>query len=398
MHKLTDREKDILMRCFLVLADGTVFPGQQFGAQAPKVSGLAALTEDSKGAGEVVFNTGMCGYHEILTDPSYSGQVVVMTYPHIGNYGCDDEWSENGPEDRSLPRVKAMGFVVRSLYTGPVPEGRITLDAFLKEWDTPGISGVDTRALTLRLRDGGSCNGVIVAADDPGAAALNDQELHSVLSFLHKIPPMEGRNLIQDVGSSAAHTVNEKGDIHFVVVDCGVKANIIEELSKRNARVTVLPHTAVADDILAVKPQGVLFSNGPGDPAVLGPVVDTLKNLIGKVPVFGICLGHQLIGQALGGRTMKMKFGHHGVNHPVRDERTKKVQVTSQNHGFVVDQASLPKEVKVWFTNANDGSVEGIYHESLPVMSCQFHPEAAPGPHDSAWIFQEFIDRASQGV
>ena len=385
------------MRCFLVLEDGTVYPGHQFGAEAPKVSDLSAMNESSKGVGEVVFNTGMCGYHEILTDPSYSGQIVMMTYPHIGNYGCDDLWSENGPEDRELPRVKSMGFVVRSLYTGPVPEGRITLDKFLKDWKTPGITDVDTRALTLRLRDGGSCNGVIVAARNPEADALSSEEIDASVGFLKTIPPMEGRNLVEDVGSSKPHIMSDKGDQSFVVVDCGIKSNIVEELAKRNTKVTVVPHTVSAKEILGQKPDGVLFSNGPGDPAVLGPVVNTIKDLIGKVPVFGICLGHQMIGQALGGKTAKMKFGHHGVNHPVRDERTKKVQVTSQNHGFVVDHDSLPKEVKIWFTNANDGSVEGIYHESLPVMSCQFHPEAAPGPHDSSWIFQEFIDRAKKG-
>ena len=384
------------MRCFLVLEDGTVFPGFQFGAQAPDISELSDMDENSKGVGEVVFNTGMSGYHEILTDPSYSGQVVVMTYPHIGNYGCDDHWSENGPEDRDLPRVKAMGFVVRNYYTGPVPEGRVTLDRFLKEWGKPGITDVDTRALTLRLRDGGSCNGVIVASADKNADSLSKQEIDGVRAFLKKIPPMEGRNLIPQVGTTSAHTAGNGKECSFVVVDCGVKANIVDELLKRGANVTVLPFTASPEDILSVKPDGVLFSNGPGDPAELKDVTKTVKSLIGKVPVFGICLGHQIIGQALGGKTKKMKFGHHGVNHPVRDERTKKVQVTSQNHGFVVDEKSLPDDVKIWFTNANDGSLEGLYHESLPVMSCQFHPEAAPGPHDSAWIFQEFIQRAKR--
>ncbi len=378
--------------CFLVLEDGEVFNGVAFGASAPSADELGR--GEVAGRGEIVFNTAMSGYHEMLTDPSYAGQIVVLTSPHAGNYGCEDAWSERGPDDPGMGEIKLSGLVVRSCSSGSVPRGRITLDAFLKKHGIPGIADVDTRSLTIRLREKGSCNGLIVA---PSAGdALSEDEIRSVESAFRRLPSMEGANLLSSVGTRTAFPACFGKFPRFTVVDCGVKSNILRELGARGAAVTVLPWTASSEDVLSTTPDGVLFSNGPGDPAALVSVVATIRTLIGAVPVFGICLGHQMIALALGGLTRKMKFGHHGCNHPVRDERTGKVQVTSQNHGFEVDERSLPPDVAVWFRNANDGSVEGLIHGRLPVMSCQFHPEAAPGPHDSSWIFDEFVGIASR--
>lgn len=376
----------------LILQDGTVFPGKSFGHPAPLASELVKGNHDRKAAGEVLFNTGMTGYHEVLTDPSYTGQILVMTYPHLGNYGALDEWSEIGPEvgvDRM--GVKCAGIVARSYYEGPVPAGRITLEAFLQKHRTPGITGVDTRALTLTLRDRGSQNGVIISLDSDEAAPT-EKELALALSYLQAFPSMVGCNLIDEVGTVLPSTENKGGSPRFAVVDCGVKANIVRELVKRGCQVTIVPDGTSSSELLSMDVDAVLFSNGPGDPAVLHETIALIRELIGKKPVFGICLGHQMIAHALGGQTYKMKFGHHGVNHPVRDELTGKVFVTSQNHGFAVDESKLPSEVGIWFRNANDGTVEGLYHKTLVVKCAQFHPESAPGPHDSSWIFQSFID------
>lgn len=377
--------------CFLVLQDGTVYPGKSFGHDAPRVSELSGLDLSEKAAGEVVFNTGMAGYHEILTDPSYTGQLVLMTYPMIGNYGTDQNWSEVGPEAAGRSGIKAAGFITREVYSGPLPAGRTSLDDFMKNQGTPGIYNVDTRGLTLRIRDGGSVNGLLVQADD-GGHELSSGELDECKRVLGAFPPMIGRNLIGDVGVIEPVIQNPSGSPHLLLIDCGIKANILRELVKRECKLTILPSSATKEDIEASGADALFLSSGPGDPAVLQYLVDLVASVIGQMPVYGICLGHQLISQALGATTKKMKFGHHGVNHPVRDEFTGKVFVTSQNHGFMVDEETLPDTVEVWFRNANDKSIEGIKHKTLPVMCAQFHPEAAPGPRDSTWIFGDFID------
>jgi len=392
-HARILKKKVAMQTNFLVLKDGTAYRGEAFGFPAPKAEELSFSSIVQRGTGEVVFNTGMTGYHEILTDPSYSGQMVLMTYPHIGNYGCLDSWSETGPEhDSKRTQVKPGGFIVRSLYRGPIPEGRITLDEFLKKSETPGISGIDTRALTLKLRDQGSQTGVIVAPKDPLAQELTPAELTLITKHFQEFPDMKGLNLIEEVGSGQVEVVNPQGAPHIALVDCGVKANIVREFVKLGCKVSILPHQAGSQAVLDLNPDGVMFSNGPGDPAVLEGPISMVKDLLGKIPLWGICLGHQMISEALGAKTYKMKFGHHGVNQPVRDEKTGKVFVTSQNHGFAVEEESLPQEVAVWFRNANDQTIEGIYHKTLPVLTAQFHPESAPGPHDSSWIFGAFLE------
>mgnify|MGYP005833432209 CR=1 FL=1 len=373
----------------LVLADGEVFYGEPFGYEALLPEELAL--DRSWGTGEVVFNTGMCGYHEILTDPSYAGQIVVMTYPLIGNYGSDPKWNEGGPEKGvSRKAVKAKGFAIKHLYRGPVRQGRIPLHEFLQDQRVPGISGIDTRRLTLHLRDKGTVTGVIVRIPK-GKKELATSHLKDIGAYLNAFPPMEGRNLLGEVGTSKAITVHREGRKHMVLIDCGTKGGIVKQLERLGARVSILPSVSSVDEVLNLKPHGVLFSNGPGDPAVLGPQIELCSRLIGKVPVFGICLGHQLIALAMGGRTYKMPFGHHGVNHPVVDLRDGRVFVTSQNHGFAVDPYSLPKGLQVWMKNANDGTVEGLYHQELPLRCVQFHPEARPGPLDTLWIFRDFL-------
>ena len=379
-----------MVRCYLILDDGSCFSGVSFGADPPKAEDLPAFHEFSKGIGEVVFNTGMTGYHEILTDPSYTGQIIIMTYPHMGNYGTDDSWSENGPENRLLPRVKAQGFVVRDYYDGPVPPGRLSLDKFLKKDNTPGISDIDTRALTLHLRDSGSRNGIIVRPAE--GDSLDEDELKKIRSYLNSFPSMEGRNCISEVGITDGQNIICDGDLKLVAIDCGTKGNIIREMKKFGVGITVLSSGTAAEEILALSPHGVIFSNGPGDPATLGGLIGEIRKLIGKVPLFGICLGHQLLASALGASTRKMKFGHHGCNNPVRDELSGKVSVTSQNHGFDVLEESLPSDTRVWFRNANDNTIEGIINEGKRIYTSQFHPEAAPGPHDSHWIFQRFYE------
>jgi carbamoyl-phosphate synthase small subunit len=348
-----------------------------------------------QGSGEVVFNTGMCGYHETLTDPSYTGQIVAMTYPLIGNYGASPDWNEGGPEQGIRRKeIKVSGFAVRELYDGPVPAGRLSLEEFLQRWEIPGICGIDTRRLTLRLRDGGSSSGLILGLPE-GEKDFPPKHIERALEFLAAYPSMEGRNLIGDVGTREAQIINPNGTPHFVLIDYGIKGGIIRGFTRLGVKLTLLPGSADAALVLAHKPDAVFLSNGPGDPATLGPQIAMSARLIAQhIPLFGICLGHQIIAHAAGGKTYKLPFGHHGVNNPVVDLRTGKVFVTSQNHGFAVDENSLPGNLKVWMRNANDSTVEGLYHETENLMCVQFHPEACPGPQDTAWIIGEFVRRA----
>lgn len=357
---------------YLILSSGEVFKGRLFGS-------TTAMT-----AGELVFNTSMSGYPEILTDPSYNGQIVLFTYPLIGNYGWDGTWSESGG-------IKASAAVVKRLYRGPLPPGRMSLDEVLCQAGVAGIEGVDTRALTLSIRDKGARNAVICPED----------RLDEASSFLASFPDITQRDLIASVAVTERvrdpelpegfAKVPASARHHIALVDFGIKTSIISCFYERGVAVDLLPPDFKAEDVLD-KGYGMLFlSNGPGDPARLTDQVAQVARCITKIPVCGICLGHQLITWALGGRTVKMVYGHHGGNQPVKDLDTGKSFVSAQNHNYMSDMDSLPKGVRLWFTNANDGTVEGIYDEERRVRSVQFHPEACPGPHDGRWIFDAFI-------
>ena len=362
-------------QAILKLKDGKEFTGIAFGADNP-VS-----------IGEAVFNTGIPGYQEILTDPSYAGQIVTMTSPMIGNYGIS-------PTDNQSSGIKAAALIVKKLYRGPVMEGRITLDEFMAREGITGIEDVDTRVLTLHLRNHGSQNAVIFTPD-------HRKEAEALLS---SFPDITERDLIDGVSVKKAVTNPDLGPgfakppanakKHFAVVDYGIKRSIIESLYRHGASVTLFPHTVKAEEILSSSPDALFLSNGPGDPALLTDAVALTKAIIGKLPVEGICLGHQIITIAIGGRTEKMKFGHHGSNQPVRDTVTGRTFVTAQNHGFMTVRSSLPKTTEIWFENANDGTVEGLYDETLNVRSVQFHPEAAPGPEEADAIFEVFMEKA----
>lgn len=380
-------------RVVLVLADGREYYGEGFGAPAPSITELSmapgsGTDDDLKNVGELVFNTAMSGYTEVLTDPSYTGQIIVMTYPEIGNYGVDTSWAESDPG--TARPVKTAGFVVRNLYDGPVSPGRSRLSDYLAVAGIPGVTSIDTRALTLDLRDHGSRNALLVTVGED--RRLTDDERATVRKALAAIPSMEGRSLVDVVGRSTIETVVQGAGPHLALYDCGIKSNIVREFSSLGCTLTMVPATATAAEIEEIGADAFLISNGPGDPAVLEFQVEQTRHLIGRIPVLGICLGHQIIAEARGARTFKMKFGHHGVNHPVRDELGGRVFVTSQNHGFAVEEESLPEGMRVWFRNANDGSVEGIIDEENRIRTTQFHPESAPGPQDSRWIFESFLE------
>jgi len=351
-------------RALLVLEDGKVFEGRAFGAR-------------KETTGEVVFNTSMMGYQEILTDPSYKGQIVTMTYPLIGNYGIN-------PDDFESSKPWVEGFVVREksrIFSNW--RGEKSLEEFLEEYNIIGIEGVDTRALTRHIRLQGAMKGVISTCE-------NDVKV--LTEKARSCPGVVGVDLVKEVTCQEGYWWKKEGNYRVVVVDCGVKYNILRELSSLGCQVWVTPADTDADSILRLNPDGVVFSNGPGDPAAIPYVVQTAKNLIGKLPIFGICLGHQVISQALGGKTYKLKFGHHGGNHPVKDTRTGKIAITVQNHGFCVDINSLPPEVEITHINLYDNTLEGIRHHELPLFSVQFHPEASPGPHDAKYLFKHFIE------
>jgi len=362
----------------LALEDGTVFEGTSFGAPTQRI-------------GEVVFNTAITGYQEIFTDPSYCGQIIVLTNPQIGNYGANVYDNEAGN-----PYIE--GLVTREI--SPVVSNWRADDKaehFLAQYGIPVIADVDTRKLVRLLRDRGAMRGVIAVGD------VNPDEL---VRTARNAPTMTGQNLVSKVTTHSRYiwtegitpvSVSDKAPQpdeprnHVVAYDYGIKRNILRHLVQIGSRVTVVPADTSSEDVLSLKPDGVFLSNGPGDPEPLERQATEVKKLIGKVPVFGICLGHQILGLALGGKTYKLKFGHHGANHPVLNRRTEKVEITSQNHGFCVDPDSLrDADIEITHMNLNDQTVEGLRHKSHPVFCVQYHPEAAPGPHDSHYLFQDF--------
>jgi carbamoyl-phosphate synthase small subunit len=356
----------------LALADGTVFRGAAFGAAGESV-------------GEVVFNTSLSGYQEILTDPSYRGQIVVMTAPQIGNYGVN-------PEDAESRRPWVEGFVVKEYSrVSSNWRARQSLDDYLKHAGIVGIEDIDTRALTKHIRDSGAQDGVLSTVD------LDEQRL---IAKAKASPGLVGRDLVRDVTCEKPFEWTEgtwkspsrTSTRRVTVYDFGVKHNILRSLVSAGCRVTVVPATTPAAEVLASRPDGVVLSNGPGDPAAVTYAVDAARALVGCVPIFGICLGHQILGLAMGGTTSKLKFGHRGGNQPVLDLTTNQVTITSQNHGFTVDLDSLGGEVEATHVNLNDRTVEGLRHKTLPIFSVQYHPEASPGPHDAGYLFQRFVD------
>jgi len=330
--------------------------------------------------GEVCFNTSMTGYQEILTDPSYCGQIITMTAPQIGNYGVN-------PEDVESNKIQARGFIVRE--ASPIHSNyraSQSLDEYLSAAGVVGIQGIDTRSLTRILRNEGAMNGII-SSDDPDLASLKKK--------LALVPAMSGQDLVQEVTCPQKWTWPSQHSSHayrVVALDFGIKHNIIRQLDENGCEVIIVPATTSAEEILALEPDGVFLSNGPGDPGPVDYAIKTVKTLLDNQPIFGICLGHQILALALGASTYKLKFGHRGGNHPVRNQRSGKVEITSQNHGFAVEPTSLPDQLEVTHVNLNDETLEGVRCKNIPAFSVQYHPEASPGPHDSRYLFKEFID------
>ncbi len=348
------------MKAQLVLKNGRRFCGELFGCERETV-------------GEVVFTTGMVGYQETITDPSFAGQFVVMTFPLIGNYGT------NG-EDMESERAAMNALIVREKCDFPSNfRCEKTLDDFLKEQGVVGLCGIDTRELTVILRSSGVMRGAIVTGEK------SDAEIKKIIDSL------DNSDVIMRTTAKKKYVYSKGTKYNIAFIDMGAKTNILRSLAAENATVTVFPANVSAEEILAEKLDLVFISNGPGDPLDAPGTVDTVRALIGKIPVCGICMGHQIIGLALGCKTKKLKFGHHGGNHPVKDRETGRVFITSQNHNYIV--SDLPEDVIETFTNVNDGTCEGIMHKTLPVQSVQFHPEAAPGPHDTRFLFSRFLDR-----
>jgi len=363
----------------LALADGRTFSGRSFGAEG-------------EAEGEIVFNTSMSGYQEVITDPSYCGQMVVMTYPLIGNYGVNQE-------DFESARPYLKGFIIKEL-SGIASNWRSqgTLDDFLRQHGVIGLQGLDTRALTRHIRDKGAQQAVISTRTlDPAV----------LVEKARKLPGLTGRDLVREVTCAAPYDWDEGEwellpgqtlprppsgqNCRVVAYDFGIKQNILRKLVQAGCQVRVVPASTTAAEILEDRPDGVFLSNGPGDPAAVSYAIENVRNLIGRVPIFGICLGHQILSLALGAGSYKLRFGHHGGNQPVMDLATRKVEITAQNHGFAIDQGALQEGVEVTSINLNDETVEGLRHRELPLFSVQYHPEASPGPHDSDHLFQKFV-------
>ena len=368
------------MQAILALEDGRIFRGKGYGARAECY-------------GEVVFNTSLTGYQEIFTDPSYAGQIVVLTNPQIGNYGTN-------PEDNEAVRPFIEGLVVREF--SPVSSNwrsQQAADEYLERFNIPVIADIDSRALVRHLRTHGVMRGVI---------SLIDSDIEKLVAKARSIPKMDGTDLARVVTTKQRYSwtqgpvvtypgepvkeFDRESALHVVAYDYGIKQNILRMLVDQGCSVTVVPAETSAEDVLSLKPDGVFLSNGPGDPEPVTYAQQSIRDLAGKTPIFGICLGHQLVGLALGGKTYKLKFGHHGGNHPVRQERTGKIEITAHNHNFAVDPDSLKQsEVELTHFDLNDGTLEGLRHKSLPLFSVQYHPEASPGPHDSHYLFGDFV-------
>lgn len=372
----------------LALEDGTVYTGQGFGA----------IDQTLPVGGEVVFNTGLTGYQEVITDPSYTGQIVTMTYPHIGNYGIN-------PADMESTKAQVAGFVVREIaYTPSSHRSTQPLHEWLAEQGILGISGIDTRALTRKLRIDGSMRGVI---------SCNELDDTKLVQLARDTKQMAGQNLAQVVSPTQnsqwdenlgpwqpiqGQIENPNANFHVVAIDCGAKSNILRNLADRTGKVTVVPYDAPYQDILDLKPDGLFVSNGPGDPAAVTATIENLKHLHGKLPIFGICLGHQMLALSLGADSFKLKFGHRGCNQPVQNLATGKVEITSQNHGFAIDIDSLKRAgANPTHINLNDQTLEGFAHTDLPIFAVQYHPEASPGPHDASYLFDCFVDMMRTG-
>ncbi len=359
------------MKAILAIEDGTVLEGRAVGAQG-------------EATGELVFNTSMTGYQEVITDPSYAGQVVTMTYPLIGNYGVNDE-------DIESRQPFLRGFVMHECCFEPSSwRSQKSLPEYLKQNGIVAIDGVDTRRITTLLRTQGAKK-VCISTEDSDHERLVQKAKDS--------PDMAGSDYVKEVTVDEAYEWDQESDgkHHVVAIDYGIKYNILRLLTEYGCRVTVVPATTSSDEILSLEPDGVFLSNGPGDPAALPYVYPAIEGLIGKKVIFGICLGHQVLSHALGGSTYKLKFGHRGGNQPVMNHDTGRVEISSQNHGFAVDGDSLDAgKVRVTHTNLNDASVEGVAHKSLPIFSVQYHPEASPGPHDSRYLFARFVDMMEQ--
>ena len=370
-----------MANAILALSDGTIFEGESFSAEGEAV-------------GEVVFNTSMIGYQEILTDPSYKGQIVTMTYPLIGNYGINEE-------DVESVKPQTAGFIIKE-GSKIISNWRAqkSLDEYLKDYNIVGIQGIDTRMLTKHIRDKGAQQGIISTTD------FNPE---SLIKKAKESPTMIGRDLVKEVTchekyhwteggwnievrSQKSEARNQEKRFRVVAYDCGIKQNILRQLVDAGCDVTVVTAFTSPDKVLSINPDGIFLSNGPGDPDAVPYMAENIRGLIGKKPIFGICLGHQILCLSFGAKTYKLKFGHRGGNHPVMDLTTRKVEITAQNHGFTVDADSLPSELELTHINLNDKTVEGVKHKNLPIFSVQYHPEASPGPHDSRYLFSRFVE------